>query len=459
MNILKQVAITANRLAKHVGRQLLLLPPRRSQLLGFANLLRSTRTSRGLVESPSRLDQPYWPTPRRIWTPTGEGMTPRITKQHSKPAAAGPWFGAGAPRGGLRGSGPGRASSAATKGRPSLGSARPLLRGRWKETDYSPSKTQARPATRLNYGLYLPRSVGTSPVPLVVMLHGCRQTVKEFAQGTRMNLLADEEGFVVLYPQQSESANVYRCWNWYEELAQAGEGEAALIVATIAQVSAQHPIDLSRIYVIGLSAGASMAMILAIHYPHLVAAVGLHSGVVFGAANTPMAGFGFMRHGSLEAPQNAVHSAIGDASVLGMPAVLIHGDRDHIVHPINLEQLVTQFKVLNPSIANSTPALSTVSHVAPDGRHVEILQRQDYLADEKSVVRVYTIPDLEHAWSGGDGTAPFHSGEGPDASELMWEFLEQHQRQAKGDQSQDGERRSPEPIAAAASEERYSAIV
>jgi poly(3-hydroxybutyrate) depolymerase len=229
-------------------------------------------------------------------------------------------------------------------------------------------------------------------------------------------------------------------------------------VATIAQVSAQHRIDPSRVYVVGLSAGASMTMILAIHYPHLIAAVGLHSGVVFGAANTPMAGLGFMRQGSLEAPENAVHSAIGGSSVLGMPAVLIHGDRDHVVHPVNLEQLVTQFKVLNPSIANSTPALSSASHVAPEGRHVEI-PRQDYLAGKESIVRVYKIPDLEHAWSGGDGTAPFHSGEGPDASELMWEFLEQHQRRANGDQSQDGEKRSHEPIAAAASEERHSAMV
>jgi feruloyl esterase len=390
MKILKQATITANRLARRLGRRLLLLRPKRSPLGRFNDLLRRTSARH---QSPSRVV-----------------------------------------------------------------STRPSLRGRWKLTDYARSKTHARPATRLNYGLYLPPVVDASPVPLVVMLHGCQQTAKEFAQGTRMNVLADQEGFAVLYPQQSESANAYRCWNWYEELAQAGSGEAALIVATIAQVSAQHRIDPSRVYVVGLSAGASMAMILAIHYPHLIAAVGLHSGVVFGAANTPMAGLGFMRRGSLGAPENAVHSAIGGSSVLGMPAVLIHGDRDHVVHPVNLEQLVTQFKVLNPSIANSTPALSSASHVATDGQRVEIFQRHDYLADEKSIVRVYKILDLDHAWSGGDGTAPFHSGEGPDASELMWEFLEHHRRRADVDQSQDGERPA-KPVAAATSEEHDSAIV
>ena len=46
-------------------------------------------------------------------------------------------------------------------------------------------------------------------MPLVVMLHGCQQSVDEFAQGTRMNLLADKHGFAVLYPEQSLRA---RAW-------------------------------------------------------------------------------------------------------------------------------------------------------------------------------------------------------------------------------------------------------
>jgi poly(3-hydroxybutyrate) depolymerase len=135
-----------------------------------------------------------------------------------------------------------------------------------------------------------------------------------------------------------------------------------------------------------------------------------------------------MRHGALEAPENAVRSALGDAGASGMPAILIHGERDPVVHPVNLEQLVAQFKVLNPSIANSEPVVTAEAQLALDGGHAQRLSRKDYMAGEKSILRVYTIPELHHAWSGGEGTAPFHSGEGPDASDLMWEFLEQHRR-------------------------------
>jgi poly(hydroxyalkanoate) depolymerase family esterase len=269
-------------------------------------------------------------------------------------------------------------------------------------------------------------------VPLVVMLHGCNQTAREFAEGTRMNRLADREGFAVLYPQQSASSNAYRCWNWFEELAQAGGGEAALIAAMISQVLAQNPIDPSRVYVAGLSAGASMATILAIHYPHLIAAVGLHSGVVFGAAQTSLSGLGVMRHGALEAPENAVRSALGDAGASGMPAVLIHGDRDPVVHPVNLEQLVAQFKVLNPSIAATQPVVTSDIFADEAGTLAKPLARQDYMDGEKSILRVYTIPELDHAWSGGEAAVPYHSGDGPDASDLMWEFLEQHRRARLG---------------------------
>src|ERR1700681_1727230 len=69
-------------------------------------------------------------------------------------------------------------SSAATNGA-RLASARRSLRGTWRQTGFAKAKTQARPATRLDYGLYLPTAVRATRVPLMVMLHGCKQTARE----------------------------------------------------------------------------------------------------------------------------------------------------------------------------------------------------------------------------------------------------------------------------------------
>jgi poly(3-hydroxybutyrate) depolymerase len=47
---------------------------------------------------------------------------------------------------------------------------------------------------------------------MVVMLHGCTQTAAQAAAGTKWNTLADEHRFVVVYPQQSDTANPLSCW-------------------------------------------------------------------------------------------------------------------------------------------------------------------------------------------------------------------------------------------------------
>jgi poly(hydroxyalkanoate) depolymerase family esterase len=308
-------------------------------------------------------------------------------------------------------------------------------RGVWKTGTHAIAAMDGKPPARLRYHLYLPSDSTKRAMPLVVMLHGCRQTARLFAKGTRMNALAEREGFAVLYPQQSSSAHPYRCWNWYDSLSQRGEGEAALIAATVEHLTAKHAFDPTRIYVAGLSAGASMAAILAIRHPRLFAAVGLHSGVVFGAADSALGGLSAMRRGANDAPESVIRSALEDSGrVSGMPAVLIHGERDSVVDPINLEQLTAQFKVLNGVTSSAEPSPRRLIVDSDDTPSSEAgpPRQTDSLAGKKSVVRIYAVPALEHAWSGGDGNVPFHSDDGPDASALMWAFFEQHRRLPPG---------------------------
>src|SRR3989442_15895261 len=81
--------------------------------------------------------------------------------------------------------------------------------------------------------------IGTA-VPLLVMLHGCTQTAEDFAAGTQMNQLAEQYGFIVVYPQQTPTENQNGCWNWFTPSHQTrGCGEPASIAGVVQAIVEQ----------------------------------------------------------------------------------------------------------------------------------------------------------------------------------------------------------------------------
>ncbi len=67
--------------------------------------------------------------------------------------------------------------------------------------------TYSNPAGSRAYKLFIPSRYQGQPVPLVVMLHGCTQSPDDFAAGTRMNFIGEEQTCLVVYPAQRSEAN------------------------------------------------------------------------------------------------------------------------------------------------------------------------------------------------------------------------------------------------------------
>jgi poly(hydroxyalkanoate) depolymerase family esterase len=295
--------------------------------------------------------------------------------------------------------------------------------GEWHRATHVAAATPQRGERELPYGLYVPSNAKTAGMPLVVMLHGCKQSTDQFAEGTRMNLLADRHGFAVVYPEQSEHAHPHGCWHWYDAREQAGGGEAEAVVSLVDALVAEYGFDGSRVYLAGMSAGAGLAALLAVRAPRRFAAVALHSGPVFGEAHSGISALDVMRRGAHEAPDALIARRVDIDAYPGMPAIVLQGDNDRVVAPINGEQLVEQFLQLNRFTKAATGAT--------EAQHEGYVLR-DYRRAGRSVVRWCRVADLDHAWSGGDDAVPFHSAIGPDASAMIWDFFSgQQRRQSK----------------------------
>lgn len=263
--------------------------------------------------------------------------------------------------------------------------------------------TFANSAGSRGYKTYLPARHATPGLPLVVMLHGCKQDPDDFAAGTRMNALAEELGFAVVYPAQSGKANASACWNWFQPGHQRREaGEPSLIAGITREVIARHRLDARRVYVAGLSAGGAMAAVMGATYPELYSAIGIHSGLRYAAArDLPSA---------LAAMQGKPAAARGASRPSSVPAIVFHGDRDTTVHPSNGQHAVMD-------------TLEKVEKGYANGR--AYTRTTQWNASGKPVLEHWLVHGAGHAWSGGSASGSYTDPRGPDASREMLRFFKE----------------------------------
>ena len=287
-----------------------------------------------------------------------------------------------------------------------------------------------------SFKLFAPAGFEGESLPLVVMLHGCTQDPDDFAAGTRMNELAQAEGFFVLYPAQAARSNSHKCWNWFSPADQRrGAGEPALLAGMVRHVLQTHPVDPDRVYVAGLSAGGAMAAILAHEYPDLFAAAGVHSGIPAGAAHDVASAFSVMKNGP-RAPSswpspgstswpNGDREARADARSRGVPApvIVFHGDADATVSAANGDAVIAA------ALAGVDAVSETIEGVGARRRIRRTVWRSaDTGADAPTLAEQWVIEGAPHAWSGGASAGSYTDPQGPDASREMLRFFLAHPR-------------------------------
>jgi poly(hydroxyalkanoate) depolymerase family esterase len=271
------------------------------------------------------------------------------------------------------------------------------------------------------YKLYVPSGYNGQPLPLVVMLHGCKQHPDDFAAGTGMNNVAELNNCFVAYPAQVHAANGSNCWNWFKaDDQQRDHGEPSIIADITRQVIRDYHIDPSRVYVAGLSAGGAMATIMGATYPELYAAVGIHSGLPHGAAHDLPSAFAAMKNGAARGGKPA-------ASRKGpIPAIVFHGDRDTMVHSRNGDEALAQ---CTADAVQDKASMTVEKGKVPNGRSYTRTVQHD--GTGKAIAEQWIVHGAGHAWSGGSRKGSYTDPKGPNAAQEMVRFFFTHTRAAR----------------------------
>jgi polyhydroxybutyrate depolymerase len=248
-----------------------------------------------------------------------------------------------------------------------------------------------------HYILYVPRSYDRAkPAPLVISMHGAGAWPAHQRGVSLWNRVADEEGFLVVYPSGSERGGP-RVWK---------EKDVRFIADLIDELQATHNIDPSRIYANGLSNGGGMSFVLSCTLSDRIAAVGL-----------------------VAAAQTVPWTWCTDRRAV--PMIAFHGTADRAT-PYD-GGLTWAWSRPFPNIATWTANWARRNRCAPTPIETAVaadVTRREYAqcATNASVV-LYTIRGGGHTWPGGGRMPEWFVGRtsnSVDATRVMWEFFRAH---------------------------------
>lgn len=260
---------------------------------------------------------------------------------------------------------------------------------------------------RRSYLLHVPKSHDPStPAPLVIVIHGFAQWPANQARVSQWNKLADEKGFIVVYPSGTKFPKRWRA------SAISVEGKDPLIDVKFLsdlmdKLGGQYRLDPARIYVTGLSNGAGMTFLLSCTLSDRIAAI----GGVAGAYLYPM-----------ERCQRS----------RPIPMMVFHGDTDPVVPYLGGPS--SSFEIPFPSIpvwVEKYAAMNSCqSTPAPiDGLPTDVVGVHYSGCDQGADVIFYTILGGGHSWPGGKPLPKWIVGkttQSIDATRLMWDFFVSH---------------------------------
>ncbi len=235
------------------------------------------------------------------------------------------------------------------------------------------------------------------PMPMVLNLHGRASTAIQQQDASRMNQKADEEGFIVVYPQALGQPTT-----WFGVLfGEEGQPDMVFFADLISYLESQISVDPARIYATGISNGATM-----------VNRLGCDMSLVF-AAVAPVAG---------------AHSGLHLCEIVQPVSMLaLHGTDDQIIPFESSAPDVPSVKTWVEAWAERNGCLGSLRS---EQAYEDVLLQSWDDCDDGTAVGLYTVGGGGHTWLGLKYGPSVDVLPEVGATDVIWEFFKAHPKRS-----------------------------
>lgn len=296
----------------------------------------------------------------------------------------------------------------------------------WKEFEIPDGVTTRR------FKYFKAKNLEGKPLPTLIMYHHCLQSPEMIAMNSRVNFVAEQRGFHVLYPQQEAQHNQFGCFNWFKPKDLKREsGELAAIVKGLDHFSTLVAVDKNRVYAGGFYTGGMAAGNLAACFPDRIAAVASMNGIGFGRVQSDVPFQAFPLAFQLTEPDQAAKlaqlcggnrkipkRAVPTIFVLGREGVWAIENSNNSVEFHQRWQDLADDGVANNSVRiekKTTPFLEPEKYPS---------SRSDFFYNGQLGYSLVEIENLSHSWSGGpENVGDYSDPKGPEITSHIFDFL------------------------------------
>ncbi|GBC61005.1 hypothetical protein DENIS_1965 [Desulfonema ishimotonii] len=277
------------------------------------------------------------------------------------------------------------------------------------------------------YTVHLPTGyTGDRPLPLVVVLHGCLQDNDVIQHDTKFDDIADEEGFIAVYPfvTSYDGMRSENCWGfWFDDEIHRGIGEVGDIYGIIQRVKKDYNIDPNRIHITGLSSGGAMTTVVMVAYPDIIASGAVGAGIAYGeTANAVKFRCSPFYNGIFESVSQTVSEMEEEMKEQKrpVPVLIFHSEDDCVVDIQAAENNRDAWAGLF-----GVDLESPVYETSGTTRGRSWTYRKYGNIEGRTNIETHFVKGPDHAWIGG-AEGKYADPDGPDWSEIAWDFFESH---------------------------------